>query len=87
MGNVLHPIVRGPRPDRRTALSLAGEWSLIRIGTVTPPALAAWHISTREFREDLQWAVIVSGDGEFVSPVAQLLNELPARGIPIRDRR
>jgi hypothetical protein len=51
-----HFIVRGPLPDRATAFALARHWSLIRIGELTPAALRPWRISTREFRENLQWA-------------------------------
>ncbi len=82
-----HFIVRGPRPDRATTLALARHWSLIRIGEETPPALAQWRISTREFRENLQWAVIAPGDGETSPAVAQLLDELHQRGVLILDSR
>jgi hypothetical protein len=82
-----HFIVRGPFPDRETALALARHWSLIQIGQTTPPALERWTISTREFRENLEWAVIVPGDGEIAPAVAQLLAELSARGITIHDSR
>ena len=82
-----HLIVRGPFPDRSTALALAQHWSLIEIGKTTPPTLAAWSISTKEFRENLQWAVIVPGDGEISPAIAQLLAELSERGITIHDSR
>ena len=81
-----HFIVRGPRPDWPTAVALARHWSLIGIGTTTPAWLAEWRISTKEFREDLEWAVVVPGDGEMSSAVAQLLDEMHARGIPIERR-
>ncbi|MEO8596954.1 MAG: hypothetical protein ABI759_26790 [Candidatus Solibacter sp.] len=78
-----HFIVRGRRPTGEEARALARHWSVIRIGAVTPPELAGWQISTKEFREDLQWAIDVS-DGSAHSPaVRQLLEELRARGIPI----
>jgi hypothetical protein len=77
-----HFIVRGPRPSREMALALARHWSVIRIGSSTPPELAGWRISTREFREDLEWAIVVpGGDGETSPAVVQLLNELRARGV------
>jgi hypothetical protein len=78
-----HFIVRGPRPDRATALDLVRHWSLIRIGQTTPPALAAWSISTREFRENLQWAIIVPGGNEISAAVGELLAELTARHVPV----
>jgi hypothetical protein len=78
-----HFIVRGPQPDGETAIALARHWSVIRIGAVTPPDLAQWRISSKEFREDLQWAVSVPGEGAMSPAVAQLLDELRARGIEI----
>ena len=80
-----HFIVRGPFPNRETALALAQHWSLIQIGQKTPTALQPWRISTREFRENLEWAAVVPGDGEITPAVAQLLKELSARGITIHD--
>jgi len=79
-----HFIVQGPPPDRESAVALARNWSLIQIGQTTPPSLQAWSIVTRAFREDLAWAVVVPGDGETTPAVAQLLEELLARGITIR---
>lgn len=78
-----HFIVRGPLPDRGTAIALAAHWSIIRIGGTTPAALQHWRISTKEFREDLEWAVIVPGDGETSPAVTQLLSELAQRGVTI----
>jgi len=78
-----HFIVRGPAPSRAEALRLAHYWSIIQIGGKTPPGLERWRISTREFREDLEWAVVVEGEGDMTPAVAQLLTELAARGIAI----
>ena len=79
-----HFILRGPRPEPAEALSLARHWSLIQIGaTASPPALLQWTVSRKEFREDLEWAVVVPGDGETTPAVAKLLEELAARGIVI----
>jgi hypothetical protein len=80
-----HFIVRGPLPDRATALALAQHWSIVQIGRETPIALRGWSISTKEFRENLEWAIVVPGDGEISSGVAQLLGELSARGIRISN--
>jgi hypothetical protein len=82
-----HFIVRGPLPDRDTALALARHWSTIQIGSATPPALDPWRIVSREFRENLQWAVVVPGDGEISRAVTQLLDELSARGIVLHNSR
>jgi hypothetical protein len=79
-----HLIVRGPLPDRTTALALARHWSIIQIGRITPDSLRPWSISTKEFREDLAWAVVVPGDGEMTSGVTQLLDEITARGVKVQ---
>jgi hypothetical protein len=78
-----HFIVRGPRPDRATALALIRHWSVIQIGAATPPDLDQWRISSREFREDLTWAVVVPGDGAVSPAVEELLSELCARAVAI----
>jgi hypothetical protein len=80
-----HFIVRGPLPDRETALTLVRQWSLIQIGGTTAAPIGEWRISSREFREDLEWAVIVPGDEEISLAVRELLSELSARGIVIHD--
>ena len=80
-----HFIVRGPLPERETALALVRHWSLIEIGGTTPPSLDRWQISPREFRENLTWAVVVGGDGEISAAIAELLSELSARGVKIHD--
>jgi hypothetical protein len=82
-----HFIVRGPLPGRAVALELAGHWSLIQIDRKTPPELDQWRISSKEYRENLEWAVLVPGDGEISPAVAQLLDELSGRGIVIHDSR
>lgn len=82
-----HFIVRGPLPDRATAVALARQWSIIRIGQDTPISLRPWTVSTSEFRENLQWVVIVPGDGEISPAVAQLLAELSGPGIIIHNAR
>jgi hypothetical protein len=82
-----HFIVRGPKPDPATALALVRHWSVIQIGSTTPPALDEWRISSREFREDLEWAVIAPAESEFSAAVVELLAELSARGVTIHDLR
>ncbi len=76
-----HFIVRGPMPDYDQALALVRHWSIIQIGATTPPELSGWTISTKEFREDLKWAVVVLGHSEVSPAVATLLGELEARGV------
>lgn len=78
-----HFIVRGPRPSAAQARALARFWSLIQIGRETPPELRAWRISTREFREELEWAMVMVSDEPKSAAVVVLLEELAGRGILI----
>jgi beta-phosphoglucomutase-like phosphatase (HAD superfamily) len=78
-----HFILSGPRPDEPAALALARHWSLIEIGGAKSQSLEQWQIRTKEFRENLEWAVIVPADREPSPGVAELLAELSARGIAI----
>lgn len=77
-----HFIVDGPRPDRDTARALTRQWSIIRIDGAPP--IPGWTIRNKAFREDLGWAVIVSGDSEQSPAVTQLLMEMAARGVEIQ---
>jgi hypothetical protein len=79
-----HFILSGPELDDATALALARHWSIIQIGEAKSSSFGLWQIRSREFRENLQWAVIVPGDGETSPAVAQLLGELSARDVTIR---
>jgi hypothetical protein len=78
-----HFIVRGPLPTPEVAQALVQHWSLIQIGATTPAPLNQWHIVTREFRENLEWAVVVPADSEVSAAVTRLLDELSARGVAI----
>jgi hypothetical protein len=80
-----HFIVRGRLPDRETALALVRQWSLIHIGGTVSPGLEEWQIVSREFRENLQWAVLVRGERETSPAVVILLRELAERGVAIHD--
>jgi hypothetical protein len=82
-----HFIVRGPLPRKTVAEALARHWSLIQIDRQTPPEFDQWRISSKEYRENLAWAVIVPGEGEISQGVSQLLGELSGRGIVIHDAR
>ena len=82
-----HFIARGPLPDREAAIALVRHWSLIQIGAATPHPLDRWLIVSSAFRENLEWAVVVPGDGEMSPAVTRLLDELLARGITIHDSR
>jgi hypothetical protein len=78
-----HFILSGPLPDQASALALARHWSLIQIGEAKLPSFERWEIRPKEFRENLEWAVVVPGDRDISPGVAQLLAELSARGIMI----
>ena len=78
-----HFIVRGPLPNRDIALALVRHWSIIQIGATTPPELGRWQIVSREFRENLEWAVVIPGDSQISHAVTNLLGELSARGVTI----
>ena len=79
-----HFILSGPAPDETTALALARRWSVIQIGETKSSSFEQWEIRAKEFRENLEWAVIVPGDRETSPGVVQLLEELAARGVTIR---
>jgi len=46
-------------------------------------SFGAWKILTKEFRENLEWAVVVPGDRDISPGVSELLAELTGRGIAI----
>lgn len=50
------------------------------LGT-SPPIPAEWKITTKEFREDIEWVVVVESETTVNPAVRQLLDELEARGI------
>ena len=46
-------------------------------------ALDRWRIVTKEFRENLKWAVVVPGDSAMSPAIAALLDEMLGRGITV----
>ena len=82
-----HFILSGPAPDEATALQLVWHWSVIQIGEAKSSSFGQWQIRSNEFRENLEWAVIVPGESEASPGVTQLLGELSARGVTIRRLR
>jgi hypothetical protein len=79
-----HFILSGPAPNEASALAIARHFSLIQIGDPKSMSFQEWQIRDREFRENLEWAVIVKGDRDISAGAAQLLEELSARGITIQ---
>jgi hypothetical protein len=82
-----HFILSGPCPDDDSALALARHWSVIRIDELKSQSFEQWEIRSKEFRENLVWAVVVPGDREASTGVVKLLAELSARGVTIRRLR
>ena len=78
-----HFIVRGPKPSPRRVRELIRHWSVIIINATRPPHLEKWKISSNEFRENLEWAVCSDGEAGIQPAVAQLLEEMKARGVTI----
>ncbi|HEY4838910.1 MAG TPA: hypothetical protein VIH72_09895 [Candidatus Acidoferrales bacterium] len=79
-----HFILSGPLPDDASAIEIARHWSMIHIGGEKSPRFRQWEIRTKEFRENLEWAVIVPCESEISEGVLKLLAEISARGIQIR---
>jgi len=79
-----HFILSGPRPDEENAVAMARHWSIVQIGGENPAKFRQWEIRTKEFRENLEWGVIVPGEKETSAAVLKLLAEISARGIEIR---
>lgn len=78
-----HFILSGPLPDDASAMEMARHWSIVQIGGEKSPRFGKWEIRTKEFRENLEWAVIVPGERKISDGVLKLLEELSARGIQI----
>jgi beta-phosphoglucomutase-like phosphatase (HAD superfamily) len=78
-----HFILSGPPPNEAEALALARHWSVIQIGEAKSAIFARWAIRDKEFRENLEWAVVVPGERGVSPGAAELLDELRARGIAV----
>lgn len=82
-----HFILSGPAPDEASAVAMARHWSIIQIGGEKTARFEKWEIRTKEFRENLEWVVIVPCESEISAGVLKLLAEISARGIQILDCR
>jgi len=78
-----HFILCGPRPTEVEAMKLVRHWSIVQIGEVKSQTFGRWEIRNKEFRENLEWAVIVPGDREISQGAAELIAELAERGVTI----
>ena len=79
-----HFILSGAEPTEAEAIAMARHFSLVKIGEPVSNAFENWEIRNKEFRENLEWAVVVPGDAEVSRGVSQLLGEMAARGVTIR---
>ena len=57
-----HFIPSGPLPDEAATLALVRHWSIAQIGEAKSSSFGEWQIRSKEFRENLEWAVIVPRD-------------------------
>lgn len=82
-----HFVLSGPLPDDANAIEMARHWSMVQIGGEKSPRFGKWEIRTKEFRENLEWAVIVPGESKISEDILKLLEEISARGIQIHKCR
>jgi len=55
------------------AIAMARHFSLVKIGEPVSNAFEKWEIRNKEFRENLEWAVVVPGTRKCRAGVSQLL--------------
>ena len=79
-----HFILGGPEPTEEEAIRIARGFSVVKIGKPAAHKFESWEIRNKEYRENLQWAVVVPGDGEISLAVSKLLSEVAGRGVVIR---
>ena len=78
-------MVRGPEPTVSEARLLVRRWEFPTVEDLLSPPVPdpRWQISVKEFREDLQWAIVLPAETEPTDAVRQLLSELKHRGVSI----
>src|SRR6266481_6787826 len=79
-----HFVLSGPCPTETEAMMLARHWSIVQIGELKSQKFERWEIRNKEFRENLEWAVIMPGDRDTSPGVLELLAEIAARGVEIQ---
>lgn len=82
-----HFILSGPEPTGEEAIQMARQFTVVEIGKTPASSFEKWEIRNKEFRENLEWAVVVPTDTEITRSVSQLLGELAERGVVIRACR
>lgn len=76
--------MRGVKPELEMARYLVRRWifpSVEDLMGVSAPMPKQWQITTKEFREDIEWVVVLEAKTEHTPAVAQLLGELASRGV------
>ena len=68
-----HYILSGPRPTAEEAAALARNWLVVQIGEAKSQKFEKWEIRNKEFRENLEWAVMMPGDRDTWPRVLELL--------------
>jgi hypothetical protein len=79
-----HFILSGPPPDENAARAMARHFSIVQIGAAPSFEFGEWRIRTKEFRENLEWAVVIPDARNASTAVARLLEELVGRGVRIQ---
>jgi hypothetical protein len=81
-----HFLIRGPKPDAEMARYLVRRWifpSTEDLLGISPPMPDEWKITTREFREDIEWVIVLSSAVALNPAVKTLLEEVATRGVEI----
>jgi hypothetical protein len=78
-----HFILSGPEPTEAEAVATARHLSLVKVGQAASNSFDKWEIRNKEFRENLEWAIVVPGDSEVSPAASKLLGELAERGVII----
>ena len=78
-----HFILSGPEPTEAEAIAIARQLSLVKVGEPASSTFEKWQVRNKEFRENLEWAVVVPGDSELSPGASKLLGELAERGVVI----
>jgi len=80
-----HYILSGPQPTEAEALELTRHWGVVRIGEPVSFMYGRWEIRTKEFRENLEWALVVPGERQTSPSVSELLSDLAKRGVTVQN--
>jgi hypothetical protein len=83
-----HFLIRAPQPSAAEARALVRRWTFPSIEDLLGQSLPLppqFQISTREFRENITWALVLSSSEPHSPAVAQLLSELIQRAVSITN--